>query len=253
MIHEKALSGAFSCDKTILVTDGEKMKRDIRELEKIIQYRFKKIKLLEQAMMHRSYINEMHLEKSKSNERLEFLGDAVLELVTSEFLYTNEKEKQEGQLTKTRASFVCESTLAACAKDIQLGSFLRLGKGEDANGGRERKSLVSDAFEALIGAIYIDGGFAIAKEFIHNFVLKDIQGKVIFNDSKTILQEKVQGGNGGVIEYRLVHEEGPDHQKKFVVEVYVNNQVMGSGEGQSKKAAEQKAALNAMEKITQES
>lgn len=228
------------------------MKHDIRALERIIQYKFKDFKLLEQAMMHRSYTNEKHLKKHKSNERLEFLGDAVLELVTSEFLFSRDRDMLEGHLTKLRASFVCEPTLAACAREIDLGSYLSLGKGEDASGGRERESLISDALEAVIGALYIDGGFAIAKEFIMKFILNDIEKKVIFNDSKTILQERVQGVGGGEIEYRLVGEEGPDHQKKFIVEVYIGDTCYGTGEGSSKKAAEQKAASGAMLKIAEE-
>lgn len=225
------------------------MKQDIKELEQTIQYHFKDFKLLEQAMMHRSYTNEKHLKKHKSNERLEFLGDAVLELVTSEFLFYRDQDMLEGRLTKLRASFVCEPTLAACAREIGLGNYLSLGKGEDASGGRERESLLSDALEALIGALYVDGGFAIAKEFVKNFLLNDIEKKVIFSDSKTILQERVQGIGSGEIEYRLVGEEGPDHQKKFIVEVFVGGICYGTGEGSSKKAAEQKAASNAMREI----
>jgi len=226
------------------------MKGDIRELERVIQYKFNNFKLLEQAMMHRSYTNEKHLKKHKSNERLEFLGDAVLELVASEFLFSRDRDMLEGQLTKLRASFVCEPTLAACAREIRLGDFLSLGKGEELSGGRERESLVSDALEALIGALYVDGGFAIAKDFIMKFILNDIEKKVIFNDSKTILQEQVQGAGGGEIEYHLIREEGPDHQKNFVVEVDIGGVCYGIGEGGSKKTAEQKAASIAMLKIT---
>lgn len=225
------------------------MKRDIRELENTIQYTFNDFNLLEQAMMHRSYTNEKHLKKHMSNERLEFLGDAVLELISSEYLFFRDRDMLEGQLTKMRASYVCEPTLAACAREIELGSFLSLGKGEDANGGRERESLVSDAMEALIGALYVDGGFAIAKEFIMKFILNGIEEKVIFNDSKTILQERVQAKGGGDIEYRLAREEGPDHQKTFIVEVYIGGICFGTGDGSSKKAAEQKAASKAMLRI----
>ena len=227
------------------------MSRDVKELEEIIGYRFKNLKLLKQTMMHRSYTNEKHLPKRSSNERLEFLGDAVLELISSEYLFFQDKEMLEGNLTKLRASLVCEPALAYCAREIEVGSFLMLGRGEDANGGRERESLISDALEALIGAIYIDGGFANAKEFVLRFILNDIEHKKLFYDSKTILQEKIQGEAGGKIEYRLVRAEGPDHQKNFVVEVLVNENSFGTGEGSSKKAAEQKAAYHAMIKISE--
>lgn len=225
------------------------MKRNLRELETIIHYEFNDFSLAEQSMMHRSFTNEKHLHKKCSNERMEFLGDAVLELISSEFLFRHHPDMLEGQLTKLRASLVCEPALAYCAREIKLGSFLRLGKGEDVNGGRERESLISDALEALIGAIYIDGGFANAKEFVMNFVLNDIEHKKLFFDSKTILQEKIQGASGGKIEYRLVRAEGPDHQKNFIVEVYIDDTCLGQGEGRSKKVAEQNAAYNAMVKI----
>ena len=222
------------------------MDKRLKELEKKIGYTFENHKLLERAMMHSSYTNEKHLEKYRCNERLEFLGDAVLELISSEYLFGELPRVSEGELTKTRASMVCEPSLAMCARDIDLGSYLLLGKGEEATGGRMRDSITSDAMEALIGAIYLDGGFTSAKEFIHRFILTDLEDKKLFYDSKTILQEIVQANKAGNITYELVGEEGPDHNKTFEVRVRIGGQPYGSGKGRSKKAAEQKAAYQAI-------
>ena len=196
------------------------MNRELKELEEKIGYRFQKFTLLRKAMIHSSYANEMHLPKYNCNERLEFLGDAVLELISSEFLFFDESRMQEGDLTKLRASMVCEPTLAFCARQLKLGEYLLLGKGEEATGGRLRDSVVSDAMEALIGAIYIDGGFASAKEFIMKFVLNDLDNRKLFYDSKTILQETVQANFKGGLQYRLIDEKGPDHNKSFSSAVY---------------------------------
>ena len=214
------------------------------EFQKIIGYRFQNTKLLQQALTHSSYANEKHM-KHADNERLEFLGDAVLELVSSEFLFSNYPEMSEGDLTKLRASLVCEPTLAGCTASIQLGGFIRLGKGEDQTGGRERKSILSDALEALIGAIYLDGGFTSAKEFILKFILTDIEHKKLFYDSKTILQEVVQGEHEQLT-YTLTSESGPDHNKSFTVDVCVGDRILGTGTGHTKKAAEQEAAYQAL-------
>jgi len=222
------------------------MKKNLKELEKKIGYEFQDFSLLEQAMMHSSYTNEKHLEKYHCNERLEFLGDAVLELVSSEFLFLESPKVSEGKLTKTRASMVCEPSLAFCAREIELGSYLLLGKGEEATGGRQRPSVTSDALEALIGAIYLDGGFTNAKEFIHRFVLTDQEDKKLFYDSKTILQEIVQAEKLGEIEYHLIGEEGPDHNKSFSVELTIRGRSYGKGKGRTKKAAEQQAAYEAI-------
>ena len=222
------------------------MSRKLKELEKKINYEFQNFSLLEQAMMHSSYTNEHRLEKYKCNERLEFLGDAVLELISSEFLFRQSPKVPEGELTKTRASMVCEPSLAMCAKEIDLGSYLLLGKGEEVTGGRLRDSVTSDALEALIGAIYLDGGFTNAKEFIHRFVLTDQEDKRLFYDSKTILQEMVQAEKLGEIEYRLIGEEGPDHNKSFTVELMIHGKSYGKGKGRTKKAAEQQAAYKAI-------
>ena len=216
--------------------------RQLRELQETIGYEFKDRALLKQALTHSSYANEHKMDHSHCNERLEFLGDAVLELVTSDFLYHKYADLPEGELTKTRASIVCEPTLAACAGDIRLGERLYLGKGEEATGGRLRNSVVSDAFEALIGAVYLDGGLACPRELITRFVLNDIEHKKLFYDSKTILQEMVQSRQDGPLTYELVREEGPDHDKHFEVCARMGEQEIGRGEGRTKKAAEQMAA-----------
>ena len=219
---------------------------DIKKFQEVIEYHFHDEKLLRQALTHSSFANEKHLKKHSDNERLEFLGDAVLEIISSEFLYKEYPDKPEGELTKLRASIVCEPTLALCTKDIALGEYLLLGKGEDQTGGRGRKSILSDALEAVIGAIYLDGGFANAKEFIHKYILTDIEHKQLFYDSKTILQEIVQENGTQPVEYILTKEEGPDHNKNFTVEARVNVKVMGQGSGHTKKAAEQAAAYQAI-------
>ena len=219
---------------------------DIKKFQEVIGYHFHDEKLLRQALTHSSFANEKHLKKHSDNERLEFLGDAVLEIISSEFLYKEYPDKPEGELTKLRASIVCEPTLALCTKDIALGEYLLLGKGEDQTGGRGRKSILSDALEAVIGAIYLDGGFANAKEFIHKYILTDIEHKQLFYDSKTILQEIVQAGYNEELNYQLIREEGPDHDKRFVVEARIGEKSIGEGMGHTKKAAEQAAAYQAI-------
>ena len=221
----------------------------LEEFQEIIGYKFNNKSLLKQALVHSSYANEKGIGKKGSNERLEFLGDAVLELVSSEFLYAKYKDKSEGELSKLRASFVCEAALNFCSKQIRLGEFVLLGKGEETTGGRERPSIISDCFEALIGAIYLDGGFANAKEVILKFILNGYENKVFFYDSKTILQEVVQSQDSRPVEYDLLSEEGPDHLKKFIVAVKINGERVGVGEGVSKKSAEQAAAYEALKKL----
>ena len=216
------------------------------EFQQLIGYQFQQVGLMRQALTHSSFANERHMKKHSDNERLEFLGDAVLEVVSSEFLYLNYPDLGEGDLTKLRASLVCEPTLAACTKEIRLGEFIRLGKGEALTGGRNRKSILSDALEALIGAIYLDGGFTNAKEFILKFILTDIEHKKLFYDSKTILQEVVQADYEEELNYRLTGEEGPDHDKSFFVEARIGEKVIGTGSGHTKKAAEQEAAYQAL-------
>ena len=224
----------------------EEMKMsDLKRFQEIIGYQFKNEELLKQALTHSSYANEKHMKKLSDNERLEFLGDAVLETTSSEFLYNHYPKLTEGQLTKLRASIVCEPTLALCTEEIQLGDYIYLGKGEEQTGGRKRKSILSDAMEAVIGAIYLDGGFANAKEFVLKFIMKDIENKHLFYDSKTILQEVVQGEHEKLT-YVLLEESGPDHDKKFTVGVLIGNKEISTGTGHTKKAAEQEAAYQAL-------
>lgn len=222
---------------------------ELEELEGIIGYSFKNKELLKLAMTHSSYANEHNNSKLENNERLEFLGDAVLELTVSSFLYNEYKNVNEGELTKTRASMVCEPTLFLCAQDINLSDFILLGKGEEATGGRKRPSIVSDAMEALIGAIYLDSGIESAKTFITKYILNDVEDKKLFYDSKTILQEITQGRHMGDICYELISEEGPDHNKIFNVALKIGNKVVEKGSGKTKKAAEQEAAYKTILKL----
>lgn len=224
------------------------METNLEIFEKTIGYQFKDKKLLTQALTHSSYANEKKLGKLGCNERLEFLGDAVLELISSDFLFKKYPGIPEGELTKKRASMVCEPSLAYCARAFGLPDYLRLGKGEDMTGGRNRDSIVSDATEALLGAIYLDGGYEKANGFVQKFILNDMEHKQLFYDSKTILQEMVQETSTNPVEYVLVKEEGPDHDKRFQVEVRVDGIVQGSGVGHTKKAAEQAAAYQAIRK-----
>ena len=218
----------------------------IKSLENTISYRFKNKDLVRLALTHSSYANEHNYSRLDNNERLEFLGDAVLEVSVSDYLYKNYKDINEGELTKMRASMVCEQTLFLCAKDIGLQNYILLGKGEEATGGRTRPSIVSDAMEALIGAIYLDSSIENARQFVDNYVLNDIDNKKLFYDSKTILQEIAQGEHLGAISYELVEEVGPDHNKIFKVIVKIDEKVMADGEGRTKKAAEQEAAYKAI-------
>ena len=212
--------------------------KNIEEFEEIIGYRFKNKDLLEQALSHSSYANEKK-RHGGSNERLEFLGDSVLSIVVSDYLYKN-INVPEGDLTKMRASLVCEKSLFVFAKEIHLGEFILLGKGEENTGGRERPSILSDAFEAVIAAIYLDGGIEPAAKHILRFMPEDIKRtkKPVLSDFKTLLQEVVQKNPEEKVEYVLIGEEGPDHNKRFVVEVCLNSQVIGKGKGRSKKEAE---------------
>ena len=225
------------------------MQEKLEKLQEVIGYQFRDPGLLTHALTHSSYANEHRLDHNHCNERLEFLGDAVLEIVTSDFLYHKYTEKPEGDLTKIRASIVCEPTLAYCAEAINLGSYLFLGKGEDATGGRNRNSVVSDAMEAVIGAIYLDGGFASAKEFVHRFIMTDIEHKKLFYDSKTILQEMVQSQGEEPLVYELLGEKGPDHNKTFEVRALIGTEEIGRGTGRTKKAAEAMAAYKGILKL----
>lgn len=222
-----------------------KMRKQL-EFQQVIGHKFHQGGLLVQALTHSSYANEKRMKKHSDNERLEFLGDAVLEIVSSEYLYKKYPDLSEGELTKQRASLVCEPTLADRAKELHLGDYLLLGKGEAQTGGRARKSILSDALEAVIGAVYLDGGFASAKEFILTYVLKDMMREQLFYDSKTILQEVVQGKNMGTLHYELVGEHGPDHAKVFTVALSIGQRKVSFGKGHTKKDAEQNAAHSAL-------
>lgn len=215
-------------------------------LEERIGYWFHDKALLKQALTHSSFTNEQRINKAKNYERLEFLGDAVLELVSSEFLYKEHESVPEGELTKMRASMVCEPALAFCARDLELGQFMRLGRGEESTGGRERDSITSDAMEAVIGAIYLDGGMEPAKAFIYRFILSDLENKRLFYDSKSNLQELIQGKLKKDFHYELLLENGPEHDKSFEVEVFMEQESLGKGSGRTKKAAEQEAAYQAL-------
>ena len=215
-------------------------------LEKKIGYVFHQKALLIQALTHSSFANEQKIRKNGDYERLEFLGDAVLELISSEFLFKEHPDMTEGKLTKLRSSLVCEPALAQCAKEIDLGSYMLLGKGEEATGGRYRESITSDVMEALIGALYLDGGYEIARDFIYKYILSDIENRILFYDSKTVLQEIIQTKPNQKLVYELVDEIGPDHNKEFVVEALLNGMKIGFGQGKTKKAAEQQAAYEAI-------
>lgn len=219
----------------------------MEELQKLIGYRFHDDKLLYEALSHSSFANE-NKKQRRSNERLEFLGDSVLSVVVSDYIFKHFTHIPEGELTKLRASLVCESALYEFSKRIRLGEFLFLGKGEELTGGRERPSIVSDAFEAVIAAIYLDGGIEAAAPYVLSFIPKDItpQGAKSFHDYKTELQEVIQRNPEEKIEYFLKGESGPDHDKHFVVQVLLNSNVIGEGGGRSKKAAEQAAACEAL-------
>jgi len=229
--------------------DMRDMNEVLDELQSKIGYSFNNRDLLKQALTHSSFANEQKINKLKNYERLEFLGDAVLELVSSEFLFKENPQMPEGQLTKLRASMVCEPALAYCAKDIDLGSYMLLGKGEETTGGRYRSSITSDVMEAIIGAIFLDGGIEEAKKYIYRFILSDLENKILFLDSKTILQEEIQKKKDAQLRYELVSENGPDHNKEFAVEAYLNDVLIGSGSGRTKKAAEQQAAYEALLKM----
>lgn len=219
--------------------------KDLDGFQKQIGYRFQKQELLVNALTHSSYANEVKLGKKSDNERLEFLGDAVLELTSSDYIYTRYSGMSEGKMTRLRASIVCEPTLALCAREIGLDKYIMLGKGEELTGGRTRDSIVSDALEALIGAVYLDGGFANAKELILRFILNDLENKQLFFDSKTILQEIVQA-RGKEVSYEMLGEEGPEHDKTFKAAAFVDGMFRVEGSGHNKKAAQQKAAYQAL-------
>ena len=222
----------------------------IKDLENAIGYHFGNISLLQNALAHSSYANERWHNSLKSNERLEFLGDSILGMVTAEFLYRNYPNRLEGDLTRMRADMVCERALARVAEQMNLGEYLLLGNGEEQGGGRSRDSILADAVESVIAACFLDGGMEPARRLIERFVLQNVPDKKLHNaDYKTALQELVQKKKDQVLTYTLVGESGPDHDKKFDVQVLLNGTVVGCGSGSSKKRAEQAAARATIEKL----
>ena len=222
----------------------------IKDLEKAIGYQFRDLSLLQNALAHSSYANERWHNSLMSNERLEFLGDSVLGMLVANYLYRTFPNRPEGELTRMRADMVCEKTLARVAGQLELGKHLLLGKGEEQGGGRSRDSILADAVESVIAACYLDGGMEAAKAFVEKFILVTVPTQKMNNaDYKTALQELVQQKKNQTLSYRLVGESGPDHDKKFEVELTLNGTVVGTGTGSSKKRAEQQAAQVAMEKL----
>ncbi len=222
------------------------------EFQKNIGYQYSDEEKLIQAMTHRSFVNELKLDNGvKHNERMEFLGDAVLELLVSDYLYRKYDEKTEGKLTKLRASLVCEPSLASCARKIGIGDCLCLGKGESLTGGRDRDSILSDALEAVIGSIYLDSGIDNARCFVEKYILAPLQDEGMFVDSKSRLQELIQTKGNGELRYMLLQAEGPDHRKQYTVQAVWDGRYLEKGTGSSKKAAEQDAAAKSLKLLLQ--
>ena len=222
----------------------------IDKLEEKLNYKFKNRRLLETALSHSSYTNENRERNLQSNERMEFLGDSVLGLTVSDYLFTNLKAQTEGTLTKLRSVIVCEQSLCEIARELELGKCLLLGRGEESGGGRARPSILADAVEALFAAVYLDGGFDKARETVVRIMLpliKNVTQGGITKDYKTLLQEIVQKNHEERLSYRLIDEVGPDHDKRFTVQVLLNSNIIGNGIGRNKKEAEQAAAREALE------
>ncbi len=220
----------------------------MESLEKKLDYKFNNISLLKNALIHSSYANEIR-GNTHSNERLEFLGDSVLSIIVADHIFKKYPTMPEGELTKLRALLVCEKSLCSFARELAIGDYLLLGKGEDRNGGRQRDSILADAFEAILAAIYLDGGIEAAKKHILNTVLRNLEhfsDEYTFKDYKTALQEIIQRNPEENVNYILINEDGPDHNKLFTVEVHLNSNVIGTGSGKSKKQAEQMAARQAL-------
>ena len=219
----------------------------IAEFENVIGYEFKDKELIKTALTHSSYANENKLPNN--NERLEFLGDSVLGFVTAEYLFSQFKSRPEGELTKLRAAVVCEKSLFKFAEKISLGEHIFMGRGEEHSGGRNRPSIVSDAFEAVIAAMYIDGGIETVRPYILGFIKDAVKREANFKDNKSLLQEEIQKEKGNTLSYEAIGEFGPDHDKTFKFVVKLNGDIVGTGEGRSKKEAEQAAAGDALLKI----
>jgi len=227
------------------------MHRNLKQLQAALHITFRKPELLKQAFTHSSYVNEHRVNNFKDNERLEFLGDAVLELTVSEYLFDTYPERPEGELTKLRASIVCEPSLVNFADKLDFGSYVLLGKGEELTGGRTRPALLADVFEAFIGALYLDQGLETVHTFLRKHLIPNLpnQGKLLTVDFKTHLQEYTQQRNMGVLEYKIIDERGPAHEREFAAQVLIGEALLGQGSGRSKKEAEQHAAAQALEAL----
>ena len=221
---------------------------DIEKVENIIGYSFKDRSHLKTALTHKSYVNEKLTGHLESYERYEFLGDAILEYISSEFLFETYRDLSEGELTKLRASLVCEFTLSKIVRALKLGQFILFSKGERLTGGADRDSILCDIFESVLGAVYLDGGMEPARDYVKRHLLTDIESKRRFHDSKTMIQEYAQS-KGLDICYELIGESGPDHMKTFEVELKLDGKPVGRGRGSSKKNAEQEAAYEALNKL----
>lgn len=230
------------------------MNGDLKQLQNKLELVFHNKQLLKQAFTHASYVNEHRFSQQEDNERLEFLGDAVLELTVSEHLYTIFPDRPEGELTKLRAAIVCEPSLVKFAESLDFGKYVLLGKGEELTGGRTRPALLADVFESFIGALYLDQGLNTVQQFLHRYIFSQLvmDGKLQSTDFKTELQELTQHHNMGVLEYRIVEERGPAHEREFVSEVYMEGRALGRGTGRSKKEAEQQAAAAALNQLKQD-
>ena len=225
----------------------------MKELEARLEYTFQNRSLLEHALTHSSYANEHRAGAAGSNERLEFLGDSVLGMITADYLYRKHPGLPEGELTRIRAALVCEGSLHRVAEELELGQYLKLGKGEDSGGGRKRPSILADAVEAVLAAVYLDGGLGSVRKIVARFILDREAAEVdAGRDFKTALQEVVQRESGQTLAYRLLHEEGPDHAKTFTVAVDLNGVQIGEGSGRSKKLAEQAAARAGLKTLKNE-
>ncbi|WP_096269917.1 ribonuclease III [Paucisalibacillus globulus] len=221
------------------------------KLEKMLELKFRNIEVIKQAFTHSSYVNEHREGRTSDNERLEFLGDAVLELGVSQHLYRKYPDMPEGEMTKLRAAIVCEPSLDVFARSLNFGEHILLGKGEEMTGGRNRPALLADVFEAFLGALYLDQGFNTALDFLEKHVFPQIETGAFSHgmDYKSKLQEVVQQDKNQTIEYQIVDEKGPSHNKEFVAELLINGKVLGSGVGRTKKEAEQRAAKDALDKL----
>ena len=231
---------------------SERSNRQLTDLQEKIGVKFTEQSLLQRAVTHKSYANENHRQQLKDNERLEFLGDSVLDLIISRYLFVNYPQHPEGNLAKTRSVVVSAPILAQKAKELELGNFIRLGKGEEMTGGRTRDSILADCFEAVVGSIYLDQGLEAAREFVLELLvenIKNVERGDYVRDYKTVLQELVQQNTNFRPEYEVVDEQGPDHNKIFTVEVELNDEIVGVGQGNSKKEAEQEAAKEAIAKL----